>query len=141
MKPLTHLFYALILAAVLYPVFGWKVILIVIGGVIADSDHYISNVFRFRDLNIVNCYKYFSGMMVKNDFTDAKGILLVFHTVEFLLLMVILSFFNEFALIFLIGLLLHYFLDLIWHVFVAKCIISNPSIIYWLIKRQSKRFK
>ena len=40
MKTSVHLMVSAILAAVLYPVFQWKVIIIFVGGILIDIDHY-----------------------------------------------------------------------------------------------------
>lgn len=139
MKTSVHAAASLILAAVLYPLFKWKVLLILVGGVLIDVDHYLWYIHRYKKFNIINSYNFFLKNIERNDFTNVYGILLIFHTVEFLLVMAVLSFYSEFALIFTIGLLFHYLLDVIFMYSVSKRLIMSPSIVQYLIK--FKKFK
>lgn len=134
MKPPTHLIFALFLAALLYPIFNWKVLFILAGGVLVDVDHYLWYIYKYKKFNIINSYKFYLKNIEVNDYSNVYGILLIFHTIEFLLLMILLSFYIEFALIFTIGLVLHYLLDLIFLYILPKRIIANHSIIWWIVK-------
>ena len=134
MKPLAHLLSSLILALILFPILKWSAVLILAGGFFIDIDHYLWYVYKYRKINIFESYKLFIKPMHEKDFKSVTGILIIFHTIEFLIIMAILSYFNKFALIFTIGLLLHYALDLIYLSFVAKRFIVNHSIIYWIYK-------
>jgi hypothetical protein len=139
MKPSVHLLVSLILAVILYPTFNWKVLFILIGGVLIDIDHYFLYIYRFRKFNLRNCYNYFYVEARKDNFKGIIGSLLIFHTIELLLISIILSFYIEFALIFTISLLIHYLLDLIWHYLVPKRLIANHSIISWIIKNKIQK--
>ena len=137
MKPILHLLISLILAAVLYPLFNWKVIFIIVGGVLIDIDHYLFYVRRFSDFNIKNCYKYCDiNERKKNNFKDTRGLLLIFHNIEFLLISIIFSIYSQLALMFTIGLIFHYMIDAIHRYSLAKSFISSPSLIAWLIKNK-----
>lgn len=139
MKTWAHILFSLILAAAFYPLFGWKISLIFIGGVFIDIDHYFWYAYYYKDLNLFKAYKHFLIPMEKRDFTVNLGILLIFHTIEFLALVLVLSFYSEYALAFGIGLLFHYILDLIFLLFVAKKFIANHSILYWLYKNKIQK--
>ena len=134
MKTPVHLAASLILAAMLYPVFKWKVFLIVVGGVAVDIDHYFWYIRKHRNFNLFSCYRFFTVDEEKNNWRGITGIMLIFHTIEFLLLMVALSFYNEPALILTIGLLSHYLLDGIFNYTVTKRIVLNHSAVSWIIK-------
>ena len=134
MKTWVHLLASSILALALYPLFNWKVLFVIVGGVLIDIDHYFWYIYKFRKFSLLNCYGYFIDGMDKDRIMKNRGILLVFHTIEFLLMAVLLSFYNELVLMFTIGLLLHYLLDGIFLYNVAKRLIVNPSIISWLSK-------
>ena len=95
MKTWVHLVVSILLAAALYPLFKWNVFLILIGGVLIDADHYLWSIYRYEEFDIVKSYKFYIKNMVLNDFTNVYGILLIFHTVEFLFIMVLLSFYNK----------------------------------------------
>ena len=132
MKTSVHLIVSAILAAVLYPVFQWKVLLIFVGGVLIDADHYLWYIYKYKKFNLVDSYKFYLKNMEINDFTNVYGILLVFHTIEFLFIMVLLSFYNKLALLFTLGLLTHYVLDIIFILHISKRFIANHSVIYWI---------
>jgi len=139
MKSSVHLLVTLILAAILYPIFNWKVVFIIVGGALIDIDHYFLYIYRFSNFSMKNCFKYYYVEVKKNNYKDLMGSLLIFHTIEFLLISEILSFYTEFALMFTIGLLIHYLLDLIWFYFVLKRLLFNHSIIYWIIKNKIQK--
>ena len=77
--------------------------------------------------------------MNEKSFGSVMGILLIFHTVEFLMVMLALSYLSKLALIFTVGLLLHYALDLLYLYFIAKGFVVNHSIIYWLYKEKIQK--
>ena len=134
MKTWVHLLASSILALALYPLFNWKVLFIIIGGVLIDIDHYFWYICKFRKFSLSNCYGYFIDGMDRSRIMKNLGILLVFHTIEFMLVAIYLSLYNNLALMFAIGLLSHYLLDGIFLYNVAKRLIANPSIISWLSK-------
>ena len=139
MKVSTHFFYSLILAAILYPIFNWKAVFILIGGVLIDIDHYFWHVFKYNKFNFFDCYNYYLERMDKEKIMENIGLLLIFHTVEFLLLITLFSFYNNLALIFTIGVISHYLLDLIFLYSVPKRFIANHSIILWVIKNKIQK--
>lgn len=136
MKTWIHFLVSLIIALFLYPFFGWKVLFILVGGVLIDIDHYFWYVFKFRKLNIIHCYKFFLERFDKIKIKELIGSLLIFHTVEFLAIMIIFSFFSEIIFFSLIGLISHYVLDLIFLYTVPKQLIANHSITSWIIKNK-----
>lgn len=139
MKTSVHLWVSLIIAAAFYPLYSWKVVFIIVGGVLIDIDHYFWYVYKYQDLSIIKSYKFYIKNVNENNFSNVIGILLVFHTIEFLLLMLVLSLYNQFALIFTIGLLSHYVLDLIYLYFIPRRFIVNHSLIYWVFKNKIQK--
>ena len=137
MKTWVHFLFSLIPAVLLYHSFGWKVAFILAGGVLIDIDHYAWYVCKYRKYSLTDCYNHYMDAD-KTNFKDIIGILMIFHTIEFLLLMLVLSFFNQFVSMFTIGLLVHYLLDLIWHISIPKRIITSVSVISWIIKNKQK---
>lgn len=129
-----HALFSAILAAALYPSFQWKAVFALIGGVLIDIDHYFWYIYRYKKFNLIGCYRFYVDTNESMDFKQHFGLLHVFHTIEFLLAMAILSFYSGHALLFAIGLIGHYALDLIWYMTVPKCIIANHSILHWAIK-------
>ena len=137
METWVHSLASLILAAILYPFFGWEIISVFVGGVMIDIDHYIWYVYKLRKYNPLKCYTYFIKDLEKNDWKDVQGNVLVFHTVEFFAICIILSFFNAIAFLFTVGLIGHYLLDLIWHLRVSKRVILDHSLIHWYAKNKA----
>ena len=139
MKTTVHLVASAILAAALYPVFGWKAVFILAGGVLIDVDHYLWYVCKYKKFSLFGCYNHFIVQMESNHQKENMGILIAFHTIEFLLIAGILSFYSQYALVFTIGLLAHYLLDLIYLYAVPKRFIANHSVIYWIYKNKIQK--
>ena len=134
-----------ILALILYPIFEWKIIFLFVGGVLIDADHFLYYIIKNKDLNPINCYKYYMIDSAKHKYHNVNGSLFVFHTIEFAIGLVIAAFFSEIALLILIGYIGHWILDGIWLAKVAKRVVLDHSIIHWLWvnigKHQSKTVK
>ena len=142
MKTWVHSALSIVLCILFYPTYKWEILFIFAGGVLIDADHYLWYIARFKKWNLIKCYDFFIADVRKNRWKPISGSVLVFHTIEFLIIMILLSFYNSFALMFTIGLLGHYLLDFIWHISVPKMVIMNHSIIYWFYKNKfSARFK
>ena len=139
MKPLSHLMFSSILAILLYPLYNWKVLFVLAGGFLIDIDHYLWYIYRYKKFNLIDSYRFYMKNIEVNDFTNVMGILLIFHSVEFLLVMIILSFYNEYVFIFTIGVILHYLLDLIFLFIYTRRFIVNHSIIWWIIKEKIQK--
>lgn len=139
MRPWVHFLVSVILAIVFYPLFNWRVLFVFSGGFLVDIDHYLWYILKYKKFNVIECYRFFAIEAEENKYKDVIGSLLIFHTIEFLLLMLMLSFYIDLALIFTIGLLAHYLLDLIFLYFVPKRFIANHSLIWWLIKNRERQ--
>lgn len=135
-----HLGFSILLAALFFPIFGWTSLLILAGGVLIDADHYIYYIFKFKKFNPFECNKYFTEDSKKSDYHIFDGLMLVFHTLEFLIVMIVLSFYSKFALALTIGFASHHLLDFIWFYFFLKRFILNHSLIWWLVKSKFRKF-
>ena len=133
-----HALASSVLALVLYSFFKWNVAFIFVGGVLVDIDHYFWYIFKFKSLNLFDCYNYYMEHMDKKKIYNIVGLLMVFHTIEFLAICIFLSFYYKFVLVFTIGLLLHYLLDAIFLYSVPKRVVANHSIISWILKNKQK---
>ena len=136
MKPLTHFLSSLALAIIIFPFFHWKSLMVFAGGFLIDADHYLWYIYKYRNFSLLKAYKHFSSHVEKLDFTEDYGILIVFHTIEFLTIMLFLSFYSAYALIFTFGLLLHYVLDLIFLLSVPKRFVVDHSLVHWVMKNR-----
>ena len=131
----THFIVSMIASAFLYPVYGWNVLLIFVGGMLIDIDHYFWYVYRYEKFDLSGCYMFYDNKNIKQHI----GILLIFHTIEFMFVGILLVFYNKFGLIFTIGLSLHYILDILERIFIMKRFATSPSIIYWIIKNKIQK--
>jgi len=138
METWQHLLFSVILAGLLFPIFKWKALIILIGGVAIDADHYFFYIYKTKNFNLAKCYRYFTAEALENDHKYIAGNFLIFHTIEFLSMAILLSFYNTYALIFAIGLIGHFVLDFIWFKFIYKRFVLNHSIIYWICKNKQK---
>lgn len=134
MKPWVHFLVSLVLAIIFYKILEWKVLFIFIGGVLIDIDHYFWYAYKHKSLDFIHAYKHFSAQMKNHEFEENVGILLIFHTIEFLFAVVLLAFYSQYALAFAIGLIGHYIMDLIYLYAVPKRLITETSAIRWMIK-------
>ena len=125
-----HFFVSLILCAVLFPFVGWWCVLFFVGSFLVDVDHYLDYVFSFRDLSLKRAYLFY-----KNYSGHLTVRLNVFHTFEFWVFLLVLSFFYKPVMFFSLGILFHMLLDL-HNITVKKNITRSPSIIHWLVKKK-----
>ncbi len=132
---ITHFILAVIFSFFLFPLFGWDVWLIVLGGTFIDLDHFITNSFRFKKPKDILTYfsKQFRFFMRKPE-GDNKVRLYPFHSIEFLVVLTILALFFRPAFLILIGVVFHLISDLISDTFILKRFIRYFSIIGWLRK-------
>ena len=135
MRISVHVAVSLILAAMLFPVYGLKSLFILAGGVLIDADHYLYYIIKFKNFSLAKSYRFFSSEADANNHKYIEGIVLVLHTAEFLAAMLVLSFYGEYALMFTVGMVGHYILDAIWFMCVLKRFVLNHSIISWIIKK------
>lgn len=109
MVPSVHLIVSIILAIILFPSYGFKAILVFITSFLIDIDHLFYYYSKFKRFSLIETYNYCSD----NNYKKHIGALFLFHSIELLVLLIILSFYSEIALILAIGLISHYVLDFI----------------------------
>lgn len=130
-----HLATSLALAAALHPFFGWASLLVVAGGFFIDIDHYLWYVYKTRKLGIRGCYDFYMTPPKNGNFFNNKDSLLIFHTIELIISILILALFNVHMRIVLFGLLLHLSLDAYYRLTKAKSLfLSPPSVIWFMLK-------
>ncbi|MBI4739552.1 hypothetical protein HY772_08510 [Candidatus Woesearchaeota archaeon] len=104
-----HFVVSTVIAAVLYPFFGWLSVFIIVGGFLIDADHYLWIVLSKRTLRLKAAYDYHRQCQHWNDY-----ILHICHTIEFSVLVIVLAMQSTFAALFSLGYFLHLFLDRIY---------------------------
>ena len=109
MLPKAHIFYGAIFSIILYLIglSPFNSILIFLSSFLIDFDHYLWYVLKKKDFNLKKAFYFLKEMEKK------KPMMMVFHTFEFILLILILSFFFNPFLFILMGMLFHSLLDLI----------------------------
>ena len=134
-----HLATSLALAAALYPFFGWVSLLVVVGGFLIDIDHYFWYVYKAKKFSIKGCYDFYILPPKNGNFFNNKDSLLVFHTIELIILIIVLALFNIYIRVVLFGLLLHLSLDVYYRITKAKYLfLSQPSVIWFMLKKKEK---
>ncbi len=112
MRLLTHVILSFVLAVALFPFTGWLAALIVfVTGSIVDIDHILWYYVQFNDLNLMRCRKYCYDIAEQRNVVALRKFLVIFHTLEFVALLAILSFFFSWAQYVLIGVGFHLILD------------------------------
>ncbi len=111
MLPKTHAIAGGIFSILIYFIFQislFNAFLIFLASFLIDFDHSVWYICRKKDFSLKKAYN-----LLKSIEKPPKPIMVIFHTIEFLLFMFILSFFFEPFLFLLIGMLFHSVLDII----------------------------
>jgi len=103
-------------------------LLIFSSSVLIDVDHYIHYIYKKRDISLINAYFWHKGLPKHH-----KKILHIFHTLEFHILVFLISFFWRPLIFIFLGLLLHSVSDLI-DLFLGKMKFFREGREFFLIK-------
>lgn len=140
MLPYVHFIVALLVSTIfiLLKWQWWQIFLFFLAAVFIDVDHYFYYIANKKSWNLIKAYNYFCNLnkLLKKKQKGTK-ILIIFHTVEAFLLILILTFpfFNIFFPL-LLGLIIHYILDIIsLSLNRAKRYKRAYSIIYYLMRK------
>jgi uncharacterized protein YqhQ len=103
-----------------------------------DVDHYFYYVKEKNDLNLRNAYYYHKNYLVKElRRRNQKEVLMVFHTIEFFILLFVLSILFSFMLPVFLGSLFHEVTDLIYDLTLKEKKYKRAfSLIYYAIKNK-----
>lgn len=112
MYPYQHFISCIILSIVLWPFFGAFSLLCFIGGFLVDVDHNLWYMYKHKTWNGFKAYPHYIKAAKNKD--RVGKCFMIFHTIEFALILIILSFFyNPIGLV-LLGLIMHWILDCIY---------------------------
>jgi hypothetical protein len=138
MLPKTHILLGIIFSVLVYFLFHLTIFqasLILLASVLIDVDHYMFIVKRKKIWNLKKAY-YWHKTLPK----DHKTMMHIFHTIEFMFLVLIISYFwNLFFFIF-IGMLFHSILDLIDLFYNCKFGVREFSCIRYILRDKDKYF-
>jgi hypothetical protein len=135
MLPYMHVILSLIVSLVLYAikVNPFFILLFFLASVLIDFDHYILYVIRKKKFNPFRAYSYFRDDAEKELLKEGKKrVLFVFHNLEILLALLILSFFIRFFVPILLGYAFHLIIDIINEQ--SEKVKKSWSIIYHISK-------
>jgi len=114
-----------------------QLLLILAASILIDADHWLFYVVYKRDFSISSVKKAYDFCYRLRKIRSSKRPLCVFHTIEFYLLLALLTFLfpYPFFLYIFIGVLFHLLIDLIDMAFIEKRCSKRISLIYTLIKK------
>lgn len=107
MFPSKHIIYSTILCIILYPFIGNDVFIIWFVSIFIDVDHYLWYILNKKSWNLLNAYK----KHAKKEFRHIKYKLHIFHLIELLIVIGLLSFYHIILFHIFIGMLFHFILD------------------------------
>ena len=135
-----HLALTAVASAILAPTLsGTELAAFAAGGVLIDVDHYLLYIQRKRSLSVRGMFKYYADLQPIQRTIPYVG-LCAFHTIDFFLLLALLSRFFPLCYPLLIGCLYHFGLDLI-HLFRKKVLFIRPYfLVEHLIRRRAQGY-
>jgi len=152
MLPKYHLLFALIFALILFYLFpqitwlGFAIILF--SSFLIDVDHYLFYVWKEKDISLKNAFKWFHFRLIeirllprhqrKKKAKQRKEIPCIFHGIEAIIILILLSFFSKIFLYILIGFIFHQLLDFIYIVWGGFPLAHIGSQIYNIINYLKK---
>lgn len=124
----------------LYPLLGWYVLVIILASILIDADHYFFFVTRKKSFNIFYMPKYFKVLIKKIRKYEGPRlyVLMVFHTIEFLILAFIFALFFEIFMLIFIGFIFHIFCDFIDGYFIHKDHVKKSFSVIGYIRTKNK---
>lgn len=147
MFPSRHLIFGILFASVLFfffPNIGFVgFLLIVLSTFFIDVDHYLLYVWMKKDISLRNAYNFFVKKhyefvsFSKERKKNLKYGILIFHGIEFWLILGLLSIFSDIFLYILIGIMFHIFLDWIALIYYETPIYCKFSQTYTFIKNKN----
>ena len=117
MYPRWHILFGLIFSIAVYLLFPITLLqasIIFLSSILIDIDHYLFYVKRKKDFSLPKAYRWHIHLG-KIKANKKKSAMMFMHTIEFLILIAILSYFFNIFIYILIGLLFHMILDMLHH--------------------------
>lgn len=148
MKFKFHIFYGLLFSLALGLIFKLSIVegvILFLSTFLVDIDHYIWYVTKSKNYNPLVAIKWYiknskiySKKSVKERAKEEKGVF-IFHSLFFIILLGLLSYFNRILLFVFLGLLFHIFLDLIDLYMRGEPLYIKISPFYTHIKNKGKK--
>ncbi len=139
MLPKYHIIFSIIAATILLllKINYLFIILFFLAAILIDIDHYFFYIIKKKNFNLSKAYRYFRYELNKARIKKTpQTLLFIFHTIEFFLLLLILSLFLNFFWPIFFGCLFHEAIDLIYEPFKKhKKYIKAPSLLLYIFRR------
>ncbi|MEA2037924.1 MAG: hypothetical protein U9O94_10540 [Nanoarchaeota archaeon] len=139
MRLAAHVIVSLILVLALFPFFGFYSLLALVGGVLIDFDHVIYYWIKFKSFDFKKGHKYFRDLALTKDKSVTNELFMLFHSVEFIILIGILSFYYSPFLVLIIGTIVHMIMDFIYESSIFGKVIKPFSLLVFYFKNAKKR--
>ncbi len=148
MYPKWHILYGFIFSCIFYFFFEFSFLacsIIFLSSFLFDVDHYLNYVFKNRDFSIKKAYLWNIQrgrrwrMLPYKEKQKHKITFFMFHGIEFMLLLIILSYFNVLFFLMFLGVFLHMVLDYIDIFYQHDLWYSKFSEIYILVRNKKKK--
>lgn len=147
MLPKYHIVIGFITSILLFSIFNLtppQILLIFLSSFLIDIDHYLFFVFRKKSLSLKKAFKWFSDRRIKRIAMPTEeqikytNHILIFHGIEFWILLVILA--NYFTIFWfvLLGFLIHMILDYIELIYIKVPLYLKFSQVMVIIKNKNK---
>ncbi len=137
MRLRSHIIYSSVPTIILAPFVGVQALVFFAGAVLIDADHYIQYILKFKDFGVKGMFDFVDSITknVKHEKGKPQYLgLCLFHTVEFFILLGILSFHYTTVRYLLLGMSFHMTLDII-HLYRHSRISSRAlSLIEYFIR-------
>ncbi len=147
MIPKYHIITGAIISFILYlifPITPLQASIIFISSFLIDIDHYFYYAFKNKSLNPVNATKWFFKkrkiwlQLSPIERKKYKRAVIIFHGIEFWMLLLVLSFFNKIFVFILIGIAIHMLLDFIEIIYLNEPFYCKFSQMYVCLKNKNK---
>lgn len=149
MYPKHHIIFGAIIAILIYLIFPQITILnatiIFLASVLIDFDHYLYYFFTRKTLNLKTAFNWFSQKskalkkLSKQEKAEYQYPIMIFHGIEFWLLLILLSFLNDLFFFILLGIAIHIILDFIEIFYYKFPIYIKLSQIYLYFENKNKK--
>src|SRR3989344_2053676 len=135
-----------LLLIIIFPIGIAGFLLVFLSSFLIDFDHFMIYYFYCRKLSLKSTYKWYNKIdekvkLLKKKSKKCKAPLDIFHTIEFIFLVFLLSLYSKFFLFILIGMIFHSLLDIIDMYKRKVLFVREYSIIHFLMKRNKKEYK
>jgi hypothetical protein len=148
MLPKTHAILKAIFSILLYVLFHtslFNVLIVFLSSFLIDFDHYLWFLYRKKSFNLKKAYFWFKEKrkkwleLSKKEREKHRRAYLIFHSIEFWMLLLFLSFFNKIFLFILLGVLFHMIFDYIEIFYVKEKFYFKLSLIWIYLKNKDKK--